>query len=280
MTDHRPPAVAGQFYAGTQTALVEQIESAFTHPVGPGSLPEVDGDRDLPLGLVSPHAGYPYSGPVAAHGFARLAEGGRPDGVIIAGPNHGRRGAPLALTGAEGWQTPLGTVPVHENVRNQLANSPGLEIDESTHVGEHSIEVQVPFLQYLYNDAVPIVPILMSRQDETRVGQLATALGESVPNEADWVLIASTDLTHYESPERATKADNVIRNAIAELDDETIMEAIRSGHTMCGGGPTAALMRASREWGATDGTIRSYATSGDTAGDSDSVVGYVAATIQ
>ncbi len=280
MTEPRTPAVAGQFYAGTKTALTDQIESAYQHPVGPGTLPTVDLEGDLPMSLVSPHAGYPYSGPVAAHGFARLAAGGRPNGVIIVGPNHGRHGVPLAISGADAWETPLGTVPIHDSLRTELANFPGLDIDESTHEGEHSLEVQVPFIQYLYEDEVPILPILMSRQDETRIDQLVDALDEVLRKSTELVLIASTDLTHYEPQNTARRADRAIREGIVNLDDGAVMGASRSGHTMCGPGPTGAILRASRDQGAEDGTVLKYATSGDTAGGSDSVVGYVSAAIE
>lgn len=279
MTAHRSPAVAGQFYAGGKAALEEQIESAFEHPVGPGSVPTGGTGAKQPVGLVSPHAGYPFSGPVAAHGFARLAASGRPDVVIIVGPNHGRRGRSLAISGAEAWETPLGTVPVHDELRETLASKDGLEIDETTHAGEHSLEVQVPFLQYLYEDPVPIVPIVMSRQDQTRVDQLSSALVDSVPDWSDVVLVASTDLTHYEPAERAERNDEPIRAAIESVDPAAILDAKRGGHSMCGPGPTAVALQVARDQQVEQGTVLSYATSGDTAGDTDSVVGYVSAVL-
>lgn len=279
METTRPPAVAGQFYAGSEAALSDQLEAAFEHPLGPGSVPTVEPIGELPVALVSPHAGYPYSGPVAAHGFSRLALGGKPEAVVLLGPNHGRGGAPLAITGADRWETPLGTVPVHDGLRSTLDAARGLEIDESAHAGEHSLEVQVPFLQYLYGE-VPIVPVLMSRQDERRIDRLVSALSAVDFTERDVVLIGSTDLTHYEPHETAKRADEPIRAAIAGLDAESIVEAARSGHSMCGFGPTATVIKTSVDRGATEGSILSYATSGDTAGGTDSVVGYVSATIE
>ena len=277
-TNHRAPAVAGQFYAGSEAGLVDQIESAFHHPVGPGALPTVDTGEDLPMALISPHAGYPYSGPVASHGFARLAAGGSPDVAIIVGPNHGRRGAPLAVSGASAWETPLGAVPVHDGLRTDLTDFTGLEIDDEAHSGEHSLEVQLPFLQYLFED-FSIVPILMSRQDKTRIEQLTTALESLDLTGTDVVLIASTDLTHYEPHEAAQRADRPIREALEAVNPTAIMEAFESGHTMCGAGPTATVLRTVRANGAETGTVLSYATSGETAGSSDSVVGYASASI-
>lgn len=279
MSMNRQPAVAGQFYAGSERALIEQIEAAFEHRMGPGTVPAVDSSGELPTAVVSPHAGYPYSGPIAAHGFARLARGGRPEAVVLVGPNHGRGGAPLAISGADGWQTPLGEVPIHDGIRSSLASAPGFEVDERTHAGEHSLEVQVPLLQFLFDD-LPIVPVLMSRQDEERIERTVSGLTDSLGDERDIVLLASTDLTHYEPQMRAKEADSVIREAIEDLDAAAIMEAARSGHTMCGAGPTAAVLRASRELGAREGTVLAYGTSGDTAGSTDSVVGYVSATVE
>ncbi len=280
MTGTRSPAVAGRFYAGSASALEEQIEAAFEHPVGPGSVPDVASGDDSLSGLVSPHAGYPYSGPVAAHGYAELARSGRPDGVILVGPNHTRFGEPIAISEADRWKTPLGTVPVDDTLRDQLADYRGITLDESTHQGEHSLEVQVPFLQYLYDNPVPILPIVMSQQDQSTVDQLVEALGAADTQLTDWVLVASTDLTHYEPAVTAERKDKPIREAIEALDPGSILQAIDSGHTMCGGAPTAAVLQAATNGGGTEAEVLTYATSGDTAGDTDSVVGYVSAVIR
>ncbi|AOW80270.1 putative dioxygenase [Halodesulfurarchaeum formicicum] len=280
MSRVRSPAVAGQFYAGTAAGLREQIESAFKHSVGPGTVPDVT-DREASLaGLVSPHAGYPYSGPIAAHGFSRLAASGRPDVVVLIGPNHSAAGAPLAISGASAWETPLGTVPVNDSLRDKLADFPDLTIDEATHAGEHSLEVQVPFLQYLYDDSVPILPIVMSRQNEGTIEQLRTAVTNGLGTETNAVLLASTDLTHYEPAVVARDRDEPVLDAIRSLDSDSIVQAARSGHTMCGWGPTASVLQASADLGAETGTVLQYATSGDTAGDTDSVVGYVSGALR
>ncbi|MDR5657136.1 AmmeMemoRadiSam system protein B [Halodesulfurarchaeum sp. HSR-GB] len=280
MSRVRSPSVAGQFYAGTAPGLREQIQSAFEHSVGPGAPPDVT-DREASLvGLVSPHAGYPYSGPIAAHGFSRLAASGRPDVVVLIGPNHSAAGAPLAISGASAWETPLGTAPVSDSLRDKLADFPGLTIDEATHAGEHSLEVQVPFLQYLYDDPVPILPIVMSRQNEATIEQLRAALSNALTADRNAVLLASTDLTHYEPAPVAREQDGPILDAISSLNADPIVQAARSGHTMCGWGPTASVLQASADLSAETGTIRQYATSGDTAGEPDSVVGYVSATLE
>ena len=277
MTGTRAPAVAGQFYAGTASELRAQIDAAFEHPVGPGAVPTVESGTASIRGLVSPHAGYPYSGPVAAHGFARLAEAGRPEAVVLIGPNHSGYGSSIAISGADRWETPLGTVPVATELRNRLASAPGLAVDESTHEGEHSLEVQVPFLQFLYDEPVPILPIVLTQQSAETVEQLQSALAEGLSG--DVLVLASTDLTHYEPTATAERLDRPILDAIEALDADAVVESARDGHTMCGWGPTAATLSVSQARGATAGEILTYATSGDTAGSTDSVVGYVSAVL-
>ncbi|MFW6383843.1 MAG: AmmeMemoRadiSam system protein B [Halodesulfurarchaeum sp.] len=280
MSDVREPAVAGQFYAGTATELRDQIERAFSHPMGPGGLQASDPDASIPRGLVSPHAGYPYSGPVAAHGFDRLHVGGRPEAAVIVGPNHSGRGEPLAISAVDAWETPMGRVPIADDLRSALTSVDGIAIDEATHAAEHSLEVQVPFLQYLFADPVPIVPIVLTHQDRRRVETLSTALADLQSEHEDIVVIASTDLTHYEPASRARERDEPIRRAIRDLDADAVMEAAAAGHTMCGAAPTAAMLEAAAAGGASVGAVLQYGTSGDTAGGSDSVVGYVAAAVE
>ena len=280
MAEKRSPAVAGQFYAGTETELRKQIERAFAHTIGPGPVSEIEQDGSMPDGFVSPHAGYPYSGPVAAHAFAQLYAGGRPAAVVIVGPNHSRRGEPIAISAADEWKTPLGRVPIAADLRTALQAVDGIAVDEATHAAEHSLEVQVPFLQFLYAEPVPIVPVVMTRQDPEWVQTLAGALADLRETHENLVVIASTDLTHYEPASRAREYDQPIRDAIEDLDADAILEAAGAGHTMCGAGPTAAMLETAVAGGATEGAVLQYATSGDTAGSSDSVVGYVAASVE
>src|SRR6266566_792085 len=182
----RYPAVAGAFYEHSRDALLRQIRECYTHPLGPGRVPEIKkGERRI-LGLVVPHAGYMYSGPVAAHSYATLAADGWPRSFIILGPNHRGHGAPLALT-KDDWQTPRGTVTV-DTVLHAALSKPPLEEDGLAHRDEHSIEVQLPFLQSL-SDAVSFVPICMAFQEY----EVAAEVGELVADAAegrDVVLIA------------------------------------------------------------------------------------------
>lgn len=282
MTAVRHPAVAGQFYAGDEAGLSQQIEAAFSHELGPGEIPESStGDTDL-VGIISPHAGYPYSGPVAAHGFAALARAGRPDVAVIVGPNHSGVGEAVAVSEADEWGTPLGPVPIQTGLRDRLLevdSTHSIIADERTHAGEHSIEVQVPFLQYLYDDPVPILPIAMTRQDEETARDLGKTLATVLDGfEGDAVVIASTDLTHYEPQSVAAEKDHQVVETIEAVDVSLLYRTIETEDvSMCGYGPTAAGMTLARDRGAT-GSLLKYATSGDTGGPPEEVVGYASVT--
>lgn len=282
MTAVRKPAVAGQFYAGTESGLREQIEDAFRHDIGPGEIPTVaEGSPDL-RSIVSPHAGYPYSGPVAAHGFAAMAMDGTPDIVVIVGPNHRGFGESVAVSEADAWETPLGRVPIEKVFRDSLLETSSVvRADEPTHAGEHSIEVQIPFLQYLYDESVPILPIAMTSQDEGTARELATDLEtvlDGFPGSA--VLIASTDLTHYEPRSVAAAKDQEVIDQIESLDVAGLYDTIaRESVSMCGYGPTATGIAVASDGGASGGTLLRYATSGDTGGSTSEVVGYAAVSL-
>jgi len=155
----RPAVVAGMFYPGAPDALREAIAQAFRSPFGPGVLPVTQaGPRQL-AGIVVPHAGYQYSGPCAACAYAAVARDGRPAAVVLLGVNHHGIGAPLAVSPAMHWQTPLGEMPVATALRERLLQRvAGVKADNRAHQQEHSLEVQVPFLQYLFGE-VPILPI-------------------------------------------------------------------------------------------------------------------------
>lgn len=277
MSDGRQPAVAGQFYEGTAEGLTRQLEQIFSHEHGPGTVPTPASCAPTIRALVSPHAGYPYSGPVAAHGFGALAEDGTPDAVVLVGPNHSGRGETVAVSAVDEWRTPLGSVPVHDGLRTRLLERSDILVeDDRTHAGEHSIEVQVPFLQYLYEDPVPIVPICMTRQDGRTATALADAIGATIDGvEETVVVVASTDLTHYEPQAVAEAQDQKAIDRMVALDADGLLETVASEDiSMCGYGPTAVALETARRLGAETGELLHYATSGDTSGPSREVVGY------
>lgn len=274
----RTPAVAGRFYESTDAGLREQIEASFTHELGPGSVPTVEtGPRRL-RGLLAPHAGYQFSGPVAAHGYATLAGDGRPDAAVVVGPNHSSRGAPVAVSPADAWETPLGSVDVADGLRERLLAADVATEDAIAHADEHSVEVHLPFLQYCYPD-LTVLPVVMSRQDPATSRELGVALADLVSDsDEDVVVVASTDLTHYEPHEIAVERDEIALDAIDACDVDRLYDGVENeGVTMCGYGPTAALMTAARQEGATDVEQYTHATSADVGGDPTRVVGYAAA---
>ncbi|MGC9318945.1 MAG: AmmeMemoRadiSam system protein B [Armatimonadota bacterium] len=279
--DVRRPAVAGQFYAGTSTELTRQIEECFTHRLGPGSLPEVsdDGPRRI-VGVISPHAGYVFSGPTAAHGYDALAADGRPDVFVIVGLNHGRGGISSAVQTGGAWETPLGTVPIAEEVAAEIAGRlPDFSFDPQDMAMEHSIEVQLPFLQYLYEEHLVFVPVMMSSQDLDSARAVGRALAKALDG-LDAVIVASTDMTHYEQASSAKRKDNILIQRIEALDAEgLIAERESRGITMCGAGPVAATIIAATAMGATEVQSLAYSTSGDVM-PAEEVVGYYSAVIR
>jgi AmmeMemoRadiSam system protein B len=182
MVKVRHPTQAGAFYEATQESLIRQITSCFTSKLGPGKLPEVNkaGPRDV-IGLICPHAGYMYSGPVAAHAYSRLAADGKPDTVIIFGPNHTGYGSGVAIMNEGLWRTPLGDAEVDTETAKRIAKeSKIIDVDDTAHSLEHSIEVQIPFLQYLYGSTFKFVPICFLMQDLSTAKDVGQAAAKAV----------------------------------------------------------------------------------------------------
>ena len=267
----RRPAVSGMFYAGTVGELQEQIGWCYKHELGPGTIPQVnnEGPRKI-VAMVVPHAGYYYSGPVAAHAYKELAEDGIFDTAVILGPNHTGYGDPVSVWAEGSWSTPLGEAEVDKKLAQRLLGDV-VKADERAHIHEHSIEVQLPWLQYLYGK-VRIVPIAMMAQDLETARIVGKSIGKVGGN---LVVIASSDLTHYEPQSVAMEKDSSVIEAIIALDEEELYECCeRLGCTMCGYGPVAAAIVASKEMKSEKASLLKYATSGDTSGDFSRVVGY------
>ncbi|MFB6089964.1 MAG: AmmeMemoRadiSam system protein B [Halobellus sp.] len=274
----RDPAVAGRFYARSEDELREQIEECLHHEYGPG-VADGDGD-DLPHAVVSPHAGYPFSGPVAAHAFVTLAAEDVDTAVVI-GPNHEGIGTAAAVAPHDRWRTPLGTVPIDDDLATTFVeDSDVARFDGKTHAGEHSIEVQLPFLQHCLDD-VTVVPVCLTRLGRDRAEQLGRDIAGAIERiDREAVVVSSTDLTHYEPHERAVSADEPVIEAIEALDVDSIERAVtEEGHSMCGPWATVAGLVAARERGATEGERLQYVTSGQTEGRRDQVVGYCSAAL-
>lgn len=268
----RKPAVAGQFYADAPGDLVTEIEACYASPLGPGAPPKVAGGPRHLRALVVPHAGYIYSGPVAAHAFAELARDGLPQAFIIIGPNHTGMGAPVALA-TEDFETPLGVARVDRELA-RLILAGVVESDLEAHRNEHSIEVEIPFLQHLRRE-VTIVPICMGMQDYDTARQVGEVVGEAIKGK-DVVVIASTDFTHYEPREVAARKDALAIKDIEAQDPEALFRTVSRHHvSMCGYGPVMATLEAVR---AKEAHLLKYATSGDVQPMRE-VVGYAALRI-
>ena len=271
----RKSAVAGAFYPATPDALRSLLDWCYSRGAAPGRAGDA-GDLRL-LGLVCPHAGYIYSGPVAAHAYARLARAPRPELVVVLGPDHRGAGASAATSPDDAWETPLGVMRVDRRASERLeALAPFVQPDGRAHAFEHSIEVQVPFLQGIYGDAVPFLPVLVTRQDARACRRLGDALAEALEGRRA-VIIASSDLTHYESAAVVAEKDRHAIAPILHLDAAGFARAVRThGVSCCGYGPIVAMLTAAKRLGATQARLLAYGTSADTSGDASSVVGYAA----
>ncbi len=278
----RKPVVAGLFYEGTTKALRSQIEECYTHQIGPGKLPGMPSKRlEKTLGMISPHAGYPYSGPVAAWGFQKVIEEGTPEVVVLVGPNHYGLGREVAVMPGGKWSTPLGEVEIDGSLSEELAaSSASIDLDETAHRKEHSLEVQLPFLQHGYGDTFKIVAISMMSHDLEKAQEVARALARVLKGR-NALIIASTDLTHYEPAARAKIKDEKVIEAIRTMNPGRVEEVIlEEDVSMCGPGPVMAILAATSGMGVGKVQLLKYATSGDITGDYGSVVGYASLVIE
>jgi len=271
MSGVRLPAVAGQFYPKDPGALRGMLEEF---------LEESPGAPTTAMGAIVPHAGLVYSGQCAAHVFSRLR---LPPVVVILAPNHTgvfSRGASLWRSGA--FRTPLGDVPIAEEFAAELALvCPVVDSDPGPHRREHAVEVELPFLSVLAPEAT-IVPIVLPWDDWKPCRALAAALAQVV---AEWpesvLLLASSDMTHYESASSAEIKDRVALSCVERLDGQGLLEACRRDHiTMCGRAPVATVLEATRLLGASQVELVDYRHSGLVNGDHDRVVAYAGVIIR
>lgn len=274
----RKPAVAGMFYPDDSEELVKTIEDCFLHSFGPGKIPDIESfeGNDYPVNVMVPHAGFQYSGTIAAHSYCELAKNGFPEVFIIIGPNHTGLGSEVSVFNKGEWITPLGNIQVDEEFADTLISfSDFASADFAAHMREHSIEVQLPFLQYFSND-FKIVPVVLGSQTISAANDLAAAIlkaGEKLGK--FYCVIASSDLSHFNTQERANKVDGFVLEDIENMDEFKLLEEIiQYNITMCGYGPVMTTMILSKMCGKNTSEILAYKTSGDISGDLSSVVGY------
>lgn len=288
----RDAVVAGQFYPGTEKILRKQIEQCFLEKRGFGSIPTLKKQGENIKGIVVPHAGFIYSGAIASHAYGRLAEAGFGETFIILGPNHTGMGSGVSVMTEGSWKTPLGDVPVDESVAAALTKGI-IDQDSTAHTYEHSIEVQLPFLQFIgYHKDFSFVPICMMMQDfgtAQEVGNLLAKVLEQ--SQKKIVLIASSDFSHagfnYQSrppqgmrvDEYAKKQDELAIKEILALDPKKLVDTVEGhGITMCGYGPVAAMLVAAKKLGARTAELLKYGTSYEVQPGS-SCVGYGAIVV-
>ncbi len=233
------------------------------------------------LGLIVPHAGYIYSGPVAAQSYYHLASMGTIGSVIILGPNHTGLGSGVSTMTEGEWATPLGDVPIDEELAREIVDgSDMIDVEDEAHRSEHSIEVQLPFLQFIYPRQFKFVPICMMLQDL----RTSIEIGKAVMKPAERhnaIIIASSDWTHYEPQEVAAPKDNLAIQAALDMNEKRFQKIIEDkAITACGYGPVTAMIHAAKQLGTKRTRLLSYQTSGDVTGDKSSVVGYAAASFE
>ena len=274
----RQPAVAGAFYPDNSEILKKLIESCFLDEAGVGYLPELGSfdDGDYPINVMVPHAGYQYSGAIASHGYCEIVKNGFPEVFIIISPNHTGFGSEISVFNEGEWITPLGNVEVDAEFAKAIIESSDIaSADFTAHIREHSIEVQLPFLQY-FSDDFKIVPITMGRQNFVTSNDLANAIFDAAEKvNKSYCVIASTDLSHFNNQEKANKVDGFVLEDIEEMNEFKLFEeVVQYNITMCGYGPVMTTMSLSKRCERNTSKILAYGTSGDVTGDFTSVVGY------
>ena len=272
----RPPAVSGIFYPSNPFELQKSLEQSFLDMnFGPGRMPP-SLDRKEIYGIISPHAGYAYSGSVAANGYYQVSNMNY-ETVIIAGPNHYGIGSGVATMRQSLWKTPLGDVEVNTDFADTISKNTVIEIDDFSHIRDHCLEVQLPFLQCIRkDDTFRIVPIIMNLQDIETAKDVGRTIAQAITSASTKaLLIASSDFTHYEPNEEAHRKDLELIDTILSLDVSSFYSVLeRLDISACGYGAIASIMIAVKELGASKAELLRYVTSGDTTGDKSSVVGY------
>jgi hypothetical protein len=261
----RHPAVAGRFYPREPNLLRDEVRTYLAQAPSQNAI--------RALGCIVPHAGYMYSGHVAGAVFAGLEI---PRTCIVLCPNHTGVGRPLAIMSEGAWETPFGDVSINQTLAAELKQRyPLLQEDSTAHRSEHAAEVELPFLQ-LCQPALSFVPIALGTGQFEVLEQLGDAIADVIATQKDPVLIvASSDMNHYESDVITRIKDHSAMEPILHLDARGLYQAVTEQHiSMCGFGPAVAMLTAAKKLGATRAELVKYATSGDISGDRDLVVGY------
>jgi len=264
----RQPAVAGQFYPGSESKLRAELSRLIAEKRSPQRV----------KGVISPHAGYVYSGAIAGKLFSQVAI---PATVLILGPNHHGTGAAAALYPDGEWLTPLGAVAINSRLNSLLlSHTPYIQSDSAAHQLEHSLEVQLPFIQYLRPD-VTISAICLGHGDYVQLRDIGHGIAAAIREYGgDVLIVASSDMTHYESAVSARLKDEIALERALTLDGKGLLEVCHSRRiTMCGVVPATVMIEAALQLGANKAELVAYGTSGDVSGDDLQVVGYAAVAV-
>jgi len=259
----REPAVAGKFYPDDRGELLSMLENFC----------KKEEEKYSAFGVVSPHAGYIFSGKVAGEVFSSVK---LPEKFVILCPNHTGFGSPLSIMSKGAWRTPLGLAKIDEELSNLLKSDMNeLQEDPLAHRFEHSLEVQLPFIQFFKGDNFSFVPICVGTSNYDLLVKLGESMGNLLKKGEDFLIVASSDMTHYEDSESAKRKDFLAIEKMENLDVEGFYRTIREySISMCGFAPVTAAMVASKIAGAKRGKLIKYTNSGDVIGDYSSVVAY------
>ena len=275
MTDVRPSPIAGTWYPGNPEALAASVDSQLRGA-------QIAPPEGTVVGVIAPHAGHRYSGEVAAHAF-RCLQNLTPEIVVVVSPMHQPYTGRLYTTAHDAYATPLGNVPVAHSLLDQLDEAlkqrPDLPIERVQHDQEHSLEIELPFLQRVLSTPFHLLPLMLRDQSKETCETLGRTLAEVLADQSH-VLVASSDLSHFKGVELARQLDTVILERVEAFDPAGVIDADEQGlGSACGRGAIAAVLWAAQGLGANQVEVLKYATSGDITGDLSSVVGYAAAVI-
>jgi AmmeMemoRadiSam system protein B len=273
--DIRPSPIAGQWYPGDPKTLSTTVDR-YIHEA---KLPQLDGEV---VAIITPHAGHMYSGPVAGYAFAAL-QGSKPDIVAVVSPMHYPYDEPLLTTAHDAYETPLGVIPVDAEavqiLNDLLEKELGYGLSRVRRDQEHSLEIELPFLQRVFETEFDLLPVMVREQSRRATRSLGRCLAETL-RAHNALLVASTDLSHFYPQRIANELDDVMLACIESFDPEAVIMAEEEGRGFaCGRGALAAVLWAAKDLGANSVKILKHATSGDVTGDMSQVVGYGAAVV-
>jgi MEMO1 family protein len=269
---YRTPAVAGMFYEKDPELLSKIVDKYISSAVSQ----EISGKI---FGIVAPHAGYIYSGQTAAFGYKQLV-GRQYDTVVVISPSHREYFEGVSIYNGAGYSTPLGDIDIDQELKEKFINNAKYMVEGIMgHRSEHALEVQLPFLQRVLKD-FRILPLVMGDQNRETCNALGDTLADILKDEKNTLIVASSDLSHFHPSNKAKVLDDIIIKNINDFEIDELLTNLSHGKTeACGGGPVAAMMKASKILGANNARVLKYSDSGDISGDKSEVVGYLSAIV-